>query len=109
MVALASKDEVAPAEAVRAYVEHASKIKPAGIHQHKSAKGNVELIWWQDSFHGKCLLSSSFTGELMDTTRRQEEKLGLKSPRILDLSYSTSTTSTSHHPNFRLTKDYHED
>jgi len=113
VVALASKDEVTPAQAVKAYVERASQMKPAGPHHehHQEGKSTVELIWWDNSFHGECLFKDTFNEELMKTARRQEEKLGLKSPRVLDFSSSggNSNNSASHFTTFRINKDHHED
>lgn len=120
VIALSGNDEVAPADTVRAYVEHATRIKAQHHPQGEAvAKGSVDLIWWQDSSHAECLVSKAAMGDLLAATHRQQERLGIKPGKSALTNYTgTSPANSVYHTHSstasaaqkrRLSKDYHED
>jgi len=70
VLALAGKDEVAPAESVRDYVEKMAHHKPGG-------RQSVELLWWENMGHAECIASPTAVMQLVRASQEQEQAWGL--------------------------------
>ena len=76
VIALASNDEVVPAEAVRIYAENVARQKSPGG---RTDDGLIELIWWSGRSHAQCLVSTNEVWDVAHKTRKQEDRLGIRS------------------------------